>query len=226
MQLFICLAICLAIVTPPAMFGQTAPPPAFEVASIKPSPPSGHLGVLTYPGGRVRFGHSTLEMLITNALDIQKFQISGGPGWIHDERYEIDARVPASSESSKANPSVPNAPMNAEQREMLLRLLMDRFQLKFHHETRQDTVYVLRKGRGALKLTEAKAVSDFPWVGSPHNGDIRGDGIAGLSVSMPVLAERLSFYMGHPVLDGTGLKGFFDFRYDYISDDPRPDVVS
>jgi uncharacterized protein (TIGR03435 family) len=65
-------------------------------------------------------------MLITNALDIQKYQISGGPGWIHDERYEIDARVPASSESSKLNPSVTNVSMNGEQREMLLTLNLPR----------------------------------------------------------------------------------------------------
>ncbi|HEY4089861.1 MAG TPA: TIGR03435 family protein, partial [Bryobacteraceae bacterium] len=101
-------------------FAQPAPnSPAFEVASIKPSPPAGHLGYLTYPGGRVNFGHCTLEMLITYAFDIQKFQISGGPDWIRTERYEIDARVPANSESSKANPSMTNAPMTSEQRAML-----------------------------------------------------------------------------------------------------------
>jgi hypothetical protein len=97
--------------------------PAFDVASIKPSPPTGHLGYLTYPGGRVNFGHCTLEMLIEFAFDLQKFQIAGGPGWIHTDRYEIDARVPPSSKSSKAHPSVPNAPMSSEQRAMLGTLL-------------------------------------------------------------------------------------------------------
>jgi uncharacterized protein (TIGR03435 family) len=165
-------------------------------------------------------------MLIENALDVQAFQIDGGPGWIHTDRYDIDARVPASSESSKARPSVPNAPMNAEQREMLLTLLGDRFQLQFHRETRTGSVYFLVKGNKALKLEPTKTVSDFPWVGSPNNGDVRGDGIAGKSVSMPVLAERLSFYLGRPVMDQTGIKGFFDFQYDYLSDDPHPDVIS
>jgi uncharacterized protein (TIGR03435 family) len=227
MRLSMCLVIGVAALVPAELFPQSATNTrAFEVASIKPSPPTGHLGYLTYPGGRVSFGHCTLEMLIENALDVQAFQIDGGPGWIHTDRYEIDARVPASSESSKARPSVPNAPMNAEQREMLLTLLADRFQLQFHRETRMGPVYFMVKGNKALKLEPTKIVRDFSWVGSPNNGDVRGDGIAGQSVPMPILADRLSSYLGRPVLDHTGIKGFFDFRYDYLSDDPHPDVIS
>jgi uncharacterized protein (TIGR03435 family) len=227
MRLLRYLVIGVAALVPAELFPQPATNTrAFEVASIRPSPPTGHLGYLTYPGGRVHFGHSTLEMLIENALDVQSFQIDGGPGWIRTERYEIDARVPAESESSKVNPSVPNAPMNAEQREMLLTLLADRFQLQFRRETRNSPVYFLVKGNNALKLERTKTVSDFPWVGSPNNGDVRGDGIAGRSASMPVLADRLSFSLGRPVRDQTEIKGFFDFRYDYVSDDPHPDVIS
>ena len=227
MRLSICLTIGLGMFAPAELFSQAAAPvPAFEVASIEPSPPTGHLGNLTYPGGRVRFGHSPLQMLIGNALNVQPFQIVGGPGWVRTERYEIDARVPASSESHKANPSVLNAPMNAEQREMLTALLADRFQLRFHRETRTGSVYFLKRGRKALKLENTKSPRDFEWVGSPHNGDVRGDGIAGQSVSMPVLAERLSVYLGRPVLDRTEIKGQFDFRYDYVSGDPHPDVIS
>jgi uncharacterized protein (TIGR03435 family) len=200
--------------------------PAFEVASIKPSPPAGHLGYLTYPWGRVNFGHCTLEMLIEFAFDAQPFQISGGPGWIRTERYEIDARVPANSESSRANPSMANAPMTSEQRAMLATLLKDRFQLRFHRETNNGPVYFLVKGSKPLKLTPAKTVRDFPWVGSPHNGDVRGDGVAGISVTMPILAFNLSQYMGRPVIDHTGINGYFDFQYDYVSDDPHPNVIS
>jgi uncharacterized protein (TIGR03435 family) len=162
--------------------------PAFDVASIKPSPPAGHLGYLTYPGGRVNFGHCTLEMLVEFAFDAQAFEISGGPGWIHTDRYEIDARVPASSRSSKANPSIPNAPMTTEHRAMLATLLADRFRLRFHRETKTGAVYFLMKGKKPLQLQTPKTVTDSPWVGSPSNGDVRGDGIGGSSVSMQILA--------------------------------------
>ncbi len=227
MRLAVCVMIGAAAWAPAQLVAQfPTGSRAFEVASIKLSPPAGLLGYLTYPGGRVRFGHSTLEMLIENALDIQSFQIDGGPGWIHTDRYDMDCRVPASSPSSKANPSVPNAPMNAEQREMLLTLLADRFQLRFHREVRTGPVYILAKGNRTLKLEPTATVSDFSWVGSPNNGDVRGDGIAGKNVTMPILADRLSAYVGRPVLDRTGITGFYDFRYDYLSGDPHPDVIS
>jgi len=61
------LVIGFAVAALTRSFGQTAPgPPAFEVASIKLADPShplkGMYGYLTYPGGRVLFGGSTLEM--------------------------------------------------------------------------------------------------------------------------------------------------------------------
>jgi uncharacterized protein (TIGR03435 family) len=220
------LLIGVGAFSPGLMAQPAAKAPAFDVASIKPSPPTGMLGYLTYPGGRVRCGHCTLEMLIKYAFDVQAFQISGGPGWIHTERYEIDARVPPSSKSSKAHPSVPNAPMTSEQRVMLATLLANRFQLQFHRETRTGGVYFLVKGNKPLKLTPSNPVSDFPWVGSFNNGDVRGDGIGGKSVTMPILAFKLSQYMGRPVIDRTGIKGFYDFEYRYLSDDPHPDVIS
>jgi uncharacterized protein (TIGR03435 family) len=43
---------------------------------------------------------------------------------------------------------------------------------------------------------------------------------------MPILAFKLSKYMGRPVIDRTGIKGFYDFEYRYISGDPHPDVIS
>jgi uncharacterized protein (TIGR03435 family) len=201
----------------------------FEVASVKPSGSrGGHIGCLVYPGGRVMIGHSTLAMLIEFAFDVQPFQISGGPAWMHDYqyRYEIEAVPPATSKSSKANPSTPKAPLNQEQREMLQALLMDRFQLQFHREMRQGPVYLLTLGKGAPKLNEVKDQGEFEWVGSLQGAGINGDGLAGKNISMPVLAQRISPYLQKPVFDETGLKGFFDFRIEYSADEAQPDVQS
>jgi uncharacterized protein (TIGR03435 family) len=200
----------------------------FEVASVKPSGPRGMIGWLVYPGGRVVIGHSTLQMLIEYSFDVQPFQVSGGPAWMRDYqyRYEIEARSPSTSKSSKASPSTPKAPLNEEQREMLQALLIDRFQLQFHRETRQGPVYHLTLAKGALKLKEVKDKGEFEWVGSLQGAAINGDGLAGKNISMPVLAQRLSWYLKKPVFDQTGLKGFFDFRVDYATDEAQPDVIS
>jgi uncharacterized protein (TIGR03435 family) len=203
--------------------------PEFEIASVKPSlSPRGHIGWLVYPGGRVSISHATLRMLIECAFDVQPFQISGGPPWLRDYqcRYEIEALPPSTSQSSKSNPSTPKAPLNQEQREMLQSLLIDRFQLQFHRETGQGPVYLLTLGKGALKLKEVNHESQFEWVGSVAGAGINGDGLAGKNISMPVLAQRLSGYLQKPVIDQTGLKGFFDFSYEYATDNAEPDVTS
>ncbi len=223
---FIVFSIVLAPV------GLIAQNPAFEVASVRPAATSGGRmevnGMYTYPGGRVVCHGCTLEYLMMNAFDIQAFQISGGPEWIHDTRFEIEARPPATAKSSQAAPLSAKAAPNEEQRQMLQTLLADRFQLKARKDVTQGSVYVLTKNGKALKLDTAKDIgkSDFSWVGSPRGGMITGDGIAGENISMPILASRLSRYLTRPVLDQTGISGFFDFKYEYASDEQRPDVVS
>jgi uncharacterized protein (TIGR03435 family) len=219
----------IAVLAPGGLLGQPLDGPvAFEVASVKLAGPQENAlgrGVFTFPGGRVAAYKCTLEMLIEEAFGLQTFQLAGGPSWIHEDRYNIEAKPPASSRSSKLNPSTPKAPPNDEQREMLQALLVDRFQLKFHRESKDGPVYLLVKGKD-LKLQDAKNKDEFSWAGGLRGGGITGDGLWGMNISMPQLAARLSAYLEHPVADRTGLQGSFDFKYEYRTDDARPDVVA
>lgn len=44
--------------------------------------------------GRVAFRGCQLEYLVQQAWNLQPFQVSGGPGWTRDERFDIaSARV-------------------------------------------------------------------------------------------------------------------------------------
>ncbi len=227
MRISICAIACAATVS---LFGQPVSPPAFEVASVKPANPVGGRmeinGFYTYPGGRIVCHGCTLEYLLEIAFDVQQFQLAGGPGWMSSDRFEIEARPPATAKSVNSNPASPKAAPNAEQRQMLQTLLADRFQLKARRDIKQGPVYLLVKGSKPLRLEDPKVKSDFEWVGSPKGGMITGDGIAGESISMPVLAARLSWYLKRPVLDKTEITGQFDFRFDYVSGDEHPDVIS
>jgi uncharacterized protein (TIGR03435 family) len=198
----------------------------FEVASVKPATSREVGGVYTYPGGRVAFRGCTLQYLMEQAFNVQAFQVSGGPAWMQDERYDIDAKPPASSKSSQSMPPYAKAPPNEEQRQMLQALLAARFELKYRRETREGPVYLLVKGNKASKLADSKDKDAYPWAGGIRGGMIVGDGLAGINESMEDLARRLSRYMGRPVLDRTGLSGSFDFRSEYFSDDARPDVIT
>lgn len=93
--------------------------PAFEVASVKPTPPEvrpvNTMGI--YPGGRIKCDGCWLSYLIMEAFDARPFQIAGGPQWMHQERFTVEARPPADSLSSRANPPLWKLPMIGEQRQ-------------------------------------------------------------------------------------------------------------
>jgi uncharacterized protein (TIGR03435 family) len=221
-------ANCLFVLCALSPFSRAQAPatPAFEVATVKPATSHEIGGVYTYPGGRVGLRGCTLQQLIEVAFNSQPFQVSGGPGWMQDERYDVDAKPPASSKSSKLMPPYSKVPPNDEQRQMLQSLVVERFRLNYRHETREGPVYLLEKGKKALKLVEAKDKGAYPWAGGLSGGMIMGDGLAGINESMEDLAKRLSPYLGRPVLDRTGISGSFDFRSEYASGDARPDVIS
>jgi uncharacterized protein (TIGR03435 family) len=220
------VAICAIASICRAQQPSGTPRPEFEVASVKPAAGGEWNGIYTYPGGRVECRGCWLQYLVQWAFDIQGFQLVGGPAWIAAERYDIVAKPPASSKSSKSNPPYSKAPLNEEQRQMLQSLLMDRFQLQYHRETRQGPVYLLVRGKKPLRMEDSKDKDGYPWSGGLGGGAIVGDGLAGTNESMADLAWRLSRYLGRPVLDRTGLPGSYDFRIEYQTDDPRPDTIS
>jgi uncharacterized protein (TIGR03435 family) len=203
----------------------TTPGPLFEVASVKPAARGEINGAYTFPGGRVELRGCTFQYLMQVAFDVQEFQVAGVADWMQNARYDIDAKVPATSKSSQANPPNRKMPMNPEQRRMLQALLAERFGLTYHRETRDGAVYLLVRNGKALKMTDAKDKNAFPWSGGLRGGMLSGDGMAGTNESMPDLAKRLSWYVQRTVLDRTGLSGSYDFRTAYSQDDAHPDVV-
>ena len=212
-------------------FAQAEVPPSFEIVSVKSAGPDGpaDTGIYTYPGGRIRANNYTLRDLILDAFVVAPFQVSGGPRWMNEDRFNIEARPPVSSESSKANPYSPKAPPNEEQRQMLQSLLADRFQLRWHREKQDGPVYLLSRSKNALRLEQPKDKNAYHWAaaGSNIGGGISGYGLAGTNISMPELAERLSGWLRRPVLDQTGLTGSYDFKYQFSNDSPdeQPDPV-
>jgi uncharacterized protein (TIGR03435 family) len=211
--------------------------PEFEVASVRLSGPNQRErnGLYIYPGGEVRCNGCRLEYLIMRAFDVQQFQISGGPAWkdlVSGDSFDIEAKPPKSSSSARSNPASPKSAPSEEQRQMLLALLVDRFQLKFHDDTREGPVYLLERGNGELKLQTPKDPNAIPWLGGIEGGMIyRPTGVAGMNASMQLVAQRLSRYLERPVIDKTGISGSFDFKFENEESDPhgeitRDDVVS
>src|SRR5215472_16446595 len=78
----------------------SANPPKFEVAAIKPcepgtrEPPGHRMGMVrfTYPGGRFVAKATTVEFLLEWAYDLLPSQHSRGPAWMANERFDIVAK--------------------------------------------------------------------------------------------------------------------------------------
>ncbi len=133
----------------------------FEVASIKPADPDARGSSIQFmPGGGLRMTNVPLRAMITFAYDVRDFQVSGGPGWVGTERFDVMARP----ESAAAEGLTDLAKMTDGQRktvrdqmaERLRALLADRFQLVVHKETKDQPIYALVVSKSGAKLQEAK----------------------------------------------------------------------
>jgi len=184
--------------------------PAFEVASIKQgNSESRMLRSVIMPGGNLRAENVTVRTLIQDAYQMLPFQLSGGPGWIDDDHFEVLAK------------GDPNA--TADQvRQMLQVLLEDRFRLVLRRETKEQTTSRLMV-KGEPKLTRPAENARPGFTTSPQR-DGTVNHVSFRATTMARLADGLSRQVGHVVEDWTGLNGAFDFEFDatHSESDPNP----
>ncbi len=178
------------------------------------------MGFVGRPGGHVHFGFSRIETLLYYAFNVPTNRIVGIPPSIARSQFDIVAIPPADSKSrTEMGPSIQATPTQ-EQREMLQSLLIERFGLKYHYETKDGPVYLLLRGSGPLQMQEAKDKTRDSRAGVVMRGGGIVDGEAfGTNVTMGFFADTLTRDMGCPVLDRTGLKGSYDFHLE--PDDPE-----
>ncbi|MBV9084353.1 MAG: TIGR03435 family protein [Acidobacteriaceae bacterium] len=121
-----------------------AEPPAFEIASIKPSDPDTTVGIRR-SGHQIATHGTSLLFLITWAYGIQRDRVYGNPKWLDSVRYDIDANAP--DDKSFPSPRMPGQPTALQQ--MMQQLLADRFKLIIHHDTKERSIYALVVAKGA-----------------------------------------------------------------------------
>ena len=181
--------------------------PAFEVASVKPVDPrpANFRGQMSVDGARVDIRRMSMAELIRTAYQVKAYRVSG-PDWIATTRFDIVAKIPEGA----AEEQVPA---------MLKALLADRFQLKVHRENREYPVYALIVAKNGPKLKEA--APDPAHATDPPIPKTNGYGNDMLhmefsSITMPALVEVLERYRyaDRPLVDETGLKGFYQVELD------------
>lgn len=222
-------AVAIAFLCACALFSQSTVPLHFESASVKanlrPIPLSSTGDVLLLGGGRLRTEAALLPFIIQQAYNLRRYQIIGGPDWMSEARYDIEAKA-------EGNATFPQIYL------MLQSLLADRFKLKVHRETRQLPVYELTVTKGGNKLKQpipggcaAAEINSVPLPPPPPGtvapppcgrvfmGMFNGKAsLEGGKVSVSELVRVLSNVMGRPVIDKTGISGNFDIHLPFAPD--------
>ena len=185
--------------------------PKFEVASVKPHAfarnefafaTASRESPIRISGNRVTM-QGLVAGLVLAAYKLRTFQVSGAPEWRDEtgrnQLYDVEAKAPGDG-----------VPSMDEVRQMLQTLLAERFQLKFHHETKELPAYDLVMGNTPPKLkpsapdVESKSLS----VGRLRT--------VYTNVSISELVLRIGPQFDRPLFDKTGLEGGYDFALEYM----------
>lgn len=181
--------------------------PVFEVATIKPAnPETPGKSMLVGRGGGNLFTttNSTVAELVSFAYGMHAKQITGGPGWITSEAFDITAK-----------PDQGGSPSIAQLRGMVQKLLTERFQLTFHREKKELSAYVLTVGKGGVKMAKVEGnLGNLPGFGGRGPGNI-----AVRNSNMAEFAEFLqSRILERPVVDETALTDRYNFTLQWTPD--------
>jgi uncharacterized protein (TIGR03435 family) len=180
--------------------------PAFEVATIKPSSPDDQNSGFRTEDRNIFVENETMNMLISFAYGVHAKQIVDAPPWFGSERFDIKGFADADG--------VPNVD---QYREMVRKLLTDRFHLQFQRGQREMSRFTLTVAKGGSKIEATKSAPDAlqDQTGSTNNGHVSW---RFTNNSMAEFAQFLQFVLDRPVVDQTGLKGKFDFKLQWTTD--------
>jgi uncharacterized protein (TIGR03435 family) len=207
-------------------------PPRFEVASVKPSNPDSDPGpfgtgaIYLSPEGDVRFTRADLVTLIAGVFGIERDLFNrldfGGRKFFEVFNTHFDIEGKGGSGTSQ---------------ERLHTLLVERFGLKTHKEVRHIPVYALRvKTPGRFGPYLKPSTDDCrPFIGRRKEAPAVcmegrdewrfGARLTRYAGPIDELALRFGGVVGMPIVDETGLQGFYQWELAYDpSRTPKSDV--
>jgi uncharacterized protein (TIGR03435 family) len=181
--------------------------PSFEVATVKPSKPDQPGKAITVRGNHFRTINTTLIDLITFSYGVQQKQVVGQPSWVDSDKWDIEAQ-----------PDVPGVPNDKQLKTMLKKLLNDRFQIKFHKDTKELSAYLLTVAKSGNKMTAGSTdPNQLPAL------FFRGLGILAVqNATMEDFAGLMqTAVLDRPVVDQTSLAGKWNFLLKWTPDESQ-----
>lgn len=204
----------------------------FEAISIKES--SGTRIPVQWQGARFLAGEIPLQTLLIVAYQVPFYQLIDLPDWVRSVRYEINAVAT-------------RAPEPSEQAAFLRALLEERFRVVARTETQERPIYALvmaradgRLGPGLRAsavdcgeiLTARAGATIAPGGGPQCRVEILAGSYVRDGIPLRLVADTISTRLQRPVVDKTGLAGFFDVELRFrtpnapATDSNEPDLIT
>jgi uncharacterized protein (TIGR03435 family) len=144
-------------------------------------------------------------------------QIEGDPGWLSTELYDVVAKVEQADLADWQQPEMRQTMLRA----MLQAMLAERCKVLVHYGSKEAAVYQLVIAKSGPKFQQAGTVDTAELRQQhPEGGIMRGSVTMAVpgpnrtqyyAISMSILANTiLSSLAGRPVIDKTGLAGYYD----------------
>jgi uncharacterized protein (TIGR03435 family) len=189
------ILVCLGLLplTTGLLCGQS-----FEVASVRLSSGQTRSMMEVLPGGeRFVARNMPLNWLIGEAYRVPNRQISGLPGDMATENYDIEAKA--------------DRPVSRAQMMLMLRsLLEDRFKLAVQRETKELNARVLVVAKGGPKMVENQDGAELAIT------KVTGNKTRYHNMTMSLLANVLAG-PDDTIVDRTGLQASYDFTLEYYA---------
>ena len=210
--------------------------PKFEVVSIRRhTPDSGQVRIGPTPDGSRSIGLSIFAIfqmayVLPNQPGLLRGnQIDGYPGWLSNELYDVVAKVDPADLAEWQKPQIRQTMLPA----MLQAMLAERCKVAAHYANKNMSVYDLVIAKGGPKFKQAETVDTAELRRKhPAGGIMRGSGAMTedgpertqfYAIPMSLLANTiLSRLADRPVIDKTGLAGYYDIALPSSALKPPP----
>jgi uncharacterized protein (TIGR03435 family) len=207
----------------PSGLAESLPPlrdPEFEVASLKGQCESttGPRAPRAETGTRVIMNCVPLLSLIERAWNLPLNEIPAGlPKWLDDgHNASILAKAPAGIVQDLQNNPAAREILNA----MLRKLLVDRYKMVVHYEDRPLDAYTLVAVKPKLTKADPSGRTGCVRQSQQQQGRAMIVHLVCQNMTVAQFAEQIPAYdvdFSHPVLDGTGIEGAWDFALTFDS---------
>lgn len=189
----------------------------FDVISIRPVTSVRNSSPTNIDRGSLTAYNISIRRLIQAAFDVRDYQMLNTPGWIDGARYDVLAKSDSATDLT-----------DKQMAPMIQNLFKDRFNFRYHRETRDLSGYLLIAANGGPKLKKSEADSGSRTnITNYNSGKVS---IEAAKISMAHLAVVLDGLLKQPVVDGSGVRGDYDLKLEYDSglnaDSPVPSLFT